>query len=88
MVVDYPDPERLAAFRCIGLDFTVIDRSEDKIEIGSCVPTVGDARARQMTPTLFFIQVPEGKTVKNRLHLDVSPIDDSTADLYASTLVD
>ncbi|MCZ4513160.1 VOC family protein, partial [Streptomyces sp. ActVer] len=39
-----------------------------------------DVRARQMPPTLVFIQVPEGKTVKNRLHLDVSPIDGSTQD--------
>lgn len=33
-----------------------------------------------MPPTLVFIQVPEGKTVKNRLHLDVSPVDGSTED--------
>ena len=31
-------------------------------------------------PNLLFIRVPEGKTVKNRLHLDVSPIDGSTED--------
>ena len=31
-------------------------------------------------PGLLFIGVPEGKTVKNRLHLDVSPIDGSTED--------
>jgi hypothetical protein len=28
-------------------------------------------------PTLVFVAVPEGKTVKNRLHLDVRPIDGS-----------
>ncbi len=28
---------------------------------GSWVPTVEDVRARQMPPTLLFIQVPEGK---------------------------
>jgi len=28
-------------------------------------------------PTLVFVTVPEGKTAKNRLHLDVSPIDRS-----------
>jgi hypothetical protein len=33
-----------------------------------------------MSPTLIFIQVPEAKPVKNRLHLDVSPIDGSTED--------
>ncbi|PZG09190.1 hypothetical protein C1I95_29285 [Micromonospora craterilacus] len=28
----------------------------------------------------FFLDDPEGKTVKNRLHLDVSPIDRNTED--------
>ncbi|MFJ1926009.1 MULTISPECIES: VOC family protein [unclassified Streptomyces] len=76
--VDCHDPERLAAFWCEVLDFQVLDRGEGKVEIGSWVPTVEEVRARQMPPTLLFIQVPEGKAVKNRLHLDVSPIDDST----------
>ncbi|TDC24655.1 VOC family protein [Streptomyces sp. 8K308] len=80
LVVDCHDPERLAAFWCAVLDFTVIDRSEDKVEIGSWEPTVEEVRARQMPPTLMFIRVPEGKAVKNRLHLDVSPIDGSTDD--------
>ncbi|MEV5683270.1 VOC family protein [Streptomyces sp. NPDC052164] len=80
LVVDCRDPERLAAFWCAVLDFKVIDRSEGRVEIGSWVPTVEEVRARQMPPTLHFIQVPEAKTIKNRLHLDVSPIDGSTED--------
>ena len=75
LVVDCHDPERLAAFWCEVLDFKVIDRSESMVEICSWVPTVEDFRARPMPPSLLFIQVPEGRTVKNRLHLDVSPID-------------
>lgn len=39
-----------------------------------------------MPPALLFVQVPEGKTVKNRLHLDVSPIDGSTDDEVAGLL--
>ncbi|MEV7570075.1 VOC family protein [Streptomyces tanashiensis] len=78
LVVDCHDPERLAAFWCEVLDFKVIERAEGQVEIGSWVPTAEEVRARQMPPTLVFIQVPEGKTVKNRLHLDVSPVDDST----------
>lgn len=80
LTVDCQDPERLAAFWCAVLDFKVIDRSEDKVEIGSWVPGIEEIRARQMPPTMQFIRVPEGKTVKNRLHLDVSPIDASTED--------
>ncbi|GAA3427728.1 hypothetical protein GCM10018953_49110 [Streptosporangium nondiastaticum] len=33
-----------------------------------------------MPTTLVFVQVPEGKAVKNRLHLDVSPVDAGTED--------
>ncbi|MEU3742415.1 VOC family protein [Streptomyces sp. NPDC032198] len=80
LAVDCHDPESLAAFWCQVLDFKVIDRSEGKVEIGSWVPTIEDVRARQMPPTLLFIRVPEARTVKNRLHLDISPIDNSTDD--------
>ncbi|MYW00796.1 VOC family protein [Streptomyces sp. SID3343] len=80
LVVDCHDPELLAVFWCEVLDFTVLDRSEGKVEIGSWEPTVEAIRAGQMPPTMVFIRVPEGKTVKNRLHLDVSPVDVSTED--------
>ncbi|MBT3154246.1 VOC family protein [Streptomyces sp. CHD11] len=80
LAVDCRDPERLAAFWCEVLDFEVIDRSDGKVEIGSWVPTVEEVRARQMPPTLLFLRVPEDRTVKNRLHPDVSPIDRSTED--------
>lgn len=80
LVLDCHDPERLAAFWCAVLDFRVIDRSEGKVEIGSWEPTVEEVRARQMPPTLVFVQVAEDKRVKNRLHLDVSPVDRSTGD--------
>lgn len=78
LAVDCHDPERLAAFWCEVLDFTVIDRAEGKVEIGSWVPTVEEVRARQMPPTVVFLQVPEPRAGKNRLHLDVSPIDRTT----------
>lgn len=80
LTVDCRDPEGLAAFWCEVLDFEVIDRSEGKVEIGSWVPTVEEVRGRQMPPTLLFVRVPEDKAVKNRLHLDVSPIDRGTED--------
>ncbi|MCZ2527126.1 VOC family protein [Streptomyces sp. HB2AG] len=86
LTVDCHDPEGLAAFWCEVLGFEVIDRSEGKVEIGSWVPTVEDVRARQMPPTLLFVRVPEGRAAKNRLHLDVSPIDGSTEDEVARLL--
>ncbi|GHG09064.1 VOC family protein [Streptomyces filamentosus] len=78
LVVDCHDPERLAAFWCAALGFEVIDRAEGQVEIASWEPTVEAVRAGQMPPTLVFIRVPEGKTAKNRLHLDVSPVDTDT----------
>jgi len=78
LVVDCHDPEGLAAFWSAVLDFTVIDRSDGKVEIGSWEPTVEEVRARQTAPTVVFVRVPEGKAAKNRLHLDVSPVDRST----------
>ncbi|KDN88187.1 VOC family protein [Kitasatospora cheerisanensis] len=78
LAIDCRDPERLASFWCAALGFEVIDRAEDKVEIGSWTPTVEEVRARQMPPTLLFLQVPEGRAGKNRLHLDISPIDAGT----------
>ncbi|MDT0409452.1 MULTISPECIES: VOC family protein [Streptomyces] len=83
LTVDCHDPERLAEFWCAVLDFEVIDRREGMVEIGSWVPTAEAIRARQMPPTLVFLRVPEGKAVKNRLHLDVSPVDRATEDEVA-----
>ncbi|MGY0488934.1 VOC family protein [Streptomyces sp. WG-D5] len=78
--VDCHDPERLAAFWCEVLDFKVLERRPDMVEIGSWEPTVEDVRAGQKPPTLVFLRVPEAKAGKNRLHLDVSPIDRGTED--------
>ncbi|MER0443762.1 VOC family protein [Streptomyces sp. Edi4] len=78
LVVDCHDPEGLATFWCQVLDFEVIDRNENMVEIGSWTPTVEEVRAQQMPPTLVFVRVPESRTVKNRLHLDVSPVHGST----------
>ncbi|MEU6239711.1 VOC family protein [Streptomyces sp. NPDC047024] len=86
LVVDCHEPERLAEFWCAVLGFRVLDRREGMVEIGSWEPTVEEVRARQMPPTVVFVRVPEGKTVKNRLHLDVSPVDASTDDEVARLL--
>lgn len=75
LAVDCRDPERLAAFWCAVLGFEVVDRQPGIVEIASWQPTPQLVRERQMPPTILFIEVPEGKKVKNRLHLDISPID-------------
>jgi hypothetical protein len=85
IVVDCEQPRRLAEFWCAVLGYRVLDEEEGAIEIGPPdVSTEDDwaewrARLRRepTPPTIVFIVVPEGKTVKNRLHIDVSPIDTS-----------
>jgi catechol-2,3-dioxygenase len=65
LVIDCADTERMATFWASVLGYEVLDRGSDgEIEIGP-----GD----RSQPTLVFVRVPEGKTVKNRLHIDVNP---------------
>lgn len=75
LAIDCHDPAGLAAFWCSALGFAVLDEQPDLVEIGSWEPSAERVRAGQMPPTLVFARVPEGKTIKNRLHLDVSPVD-------------
>jgi hypothetical protein len=78
-VVDCADPATLARFWAAALGYQVLDESGDLVEIGPGGRTdaelVADFRAGPAVPSLLFIRVPESKTVKNRLHLDLSPID-------------
>lgn len=77
---DCADPERVARFWCEVLGYVVppapkgfdswaaFDASLPPHEQGAafaCVDPTGEG------PRLFFQRVPEGKTVKNRVHLDV-----------------
>jgi hypothetical protein len=64
LVVDCADPRRLAEFWAAVLDYTIsADSNDTEVEI-----TAGpDTR-----PTILFARVPEPKTVKNRLHIDVN----------------
>ncbi|MFW5418021.1 VOC family protein [Nocardiopsis sp. CNT-189] len=75
--IDCADPGRLARFWCSVLDYEVHeeDGEEGVVTIGP-PPAPGDGdRAGPVPPVLTFARVPEGKTVKNRVHIDVSPAD-------------
>jgi hypothetical protein len=75
IVIDCHDPRRLADFWCQVLDYKIVDEGEDEVEINDHRITREEFLAGPVPPSLLFERVPEGKTVKNRLHLDVSPID-------------
>jgi hypothetical protein len=75
LAIDCADPHGLARFWCAVLGYEVQDEDDGLVTIGS--PEVPDGRNQPgpVPPTLTFARVPEGKTVKNRLHLDVNPTD-------------
>lgn len=75
--IDCHQPHALAAFWCAVLDYEIIDEKDDMVEIAGWHPTAEAVRAHVNAPTLLFSRVPESKTVKNRVHIDVSPIDRS-----------
>jgi hypothetical protein len=62
LCIDSNDPRRIAPFWAAVLGYEITGSSEDEVEL------TGPAGSG---PTLLFLTVPEGKTVKNRLHIDV-----------------
>jgi hypothetical protein len=75
LAIDCADPGSLAWFWCAVLGYEVQEEDDELVTIGS--PTVPEGRSRvgPVPPTLTFARVPEGKTIKNRVHLDVNPTD-------------
>jgi hypothetical protein len=62
---DCAEPGRVARFWCEVLGYVLPPGSEDDDASSACVDPSG------VGPRLFFQRVPEGKVVKNRVHLDV-----------------
>lgn len=64
LTVDCHDPRLVADFWCDALGYLMIEVDDEDAEIR---PAEGSGW------TLLFQVVPEGKSVKNRLHLDLRP---------------
>lgn len=75
LAIDCADPGGLARFWCSVLDYEVHVEDGGLVTIGPPAVAGGKNHLGPVPPTLTFACVPEGKTVKNRLHLDVSPAD-------------
>jgi hypothetical protein len=73
--IDCADPGGLARFWCAVLDYEVQHEDGEIVTIGSPAVRDGQDRLGPVPPTLTFARVPEGKTIKNRVHIDVSPAD-------------
>lgn len=71
LAIDCADPQRLAGFWTEALDYRQLS-SDHPDEIG-IVPDGEHEGGRGQE--ILFLRVPEGKTIKNRLHLDLRPAD-------------
>ncbi|MEV5433267.1 VOC family protein [Streptomyces sp. NPDC052701] len=71
VLVDAADPVALGRWWAEALGWVVVHDAADEYEIRP---------ERDRLPGLMFVPVPEGKTVKNRLHLDLRP-DDQEAEV-------
>jgi hypothetical protein len=79
--LDCHDPDRLADFWTAALDWVVLDREPGLVEVGparaSDQALLDAVRSGPVPPTMFLAAVAEDKVVKNRMHLDLSPVDRS-----------
>ncbi|MEU8596155.1 VOC family protein [Streptomyces globisporus] len=77
LAIDCADPSALARFWCSVLDYEVqgVEEGEEVVTIGPPSVPEGKNRPGPVPPALTFARVPEGKTLKNRLHIDVNPTD-------------
>ena len=71
LCIDSADPRRIASFweEALGWRRTFDEPDQVALEPPAGSPEEGVA------PDLLFLRVPEAKTVKNRLHLDLRPKD-------------
>jgi catechol 2,3-dioxygenase-like lactoylglutathione lyase family enzyme len=74
--VDAADPSTIASFWEQALGWRRTHEEDDEVVLEPPAGSPGDG----VSPDLLFLQVPEGKTVKNRLHLDLRP-DDQAAEV-------
>jgi hypothetical protein len=65
LCVDCADPQKLASFWRDVLEWEMAEEDGD--------PYIQHPKG--WSPVILFTEVPESKTVKNRLHIDVSPRD-------------
>jgi predicted enzyme related to lactoylglutathione lyase len=66
VVIDSADHSRLAHWWAVALGWKVVFEADDEVAV---------ARDENTHPGLVFVPVPDSKTTKNRLHLDLAPDD-------------
>jgi predicted enzyme related to lactoylglutathione lyase len=71
IAIDAEQPRVVADFWCTVLGWDVVDEDESGVSIAPADGTL---------PTIDVLKVPEGKSTKNRLHLDLRADDLTTAE--------
>jgi predicted enzyme related to lactoylglutathione lyase len=71
LCVDANDPSALASFWEAVLGWRRTEESDDEIVLEPPAGSPEDG----IVPDLLFLRVPESKSIKNRLHLDLRPED-------------
>ena len=71
LCIDSADPARIAGFWESALGWRRTFEEDDQV----CIEPPQGSAEEGIVPDLIFLKVPEGKTVKNRLHLDLRPAD-------------
>lgn len=74
LCIDTTNPARIAGFWESALGWRRTFEEEDQV----CLEPQQGSQEDGIAPDLVFLKVPEGKTIKNRLHLDLRPADQST----------
>jgi len=90
VIVDSIDVSAQARWWAETLDWRIVYESDDEVMI---VPQHALDKSRQIPlneqgPGLEFVSVPEGKTIKNRLHIDLAPRADDDQDAEVQRLLD
>ncbi len=98
ITIDCADPAALAEFWCKVLGYRVqppppgFDSWDDALDAMGVPPEARNTRSAAVAPEgetgprLFFQRVPEGKIIKNRLHLDVRVAPGSEGDARMAAL--
>ena len=93
IVIDCNDIAAQARWWAETLDYTIVHEDDNEVAI---VPTWVDGEAhiatdeewRRQPQGLVFVPVAEGKTVKNRLHIDLAPHKSQDRDAEIAALID
>jgi hypothetical protein len=75
VVVDCKDIKALSRWWAEALGWRVAFEADDEVAVvpPHALDETRDIPVLEQSPGLVFVSVPEGKTVKNRLHIDVAP---------------